>query len=120
MEKSHKDILTRLRKNIIDDLDVDNDIILPLRKEYNILSDDDIKDIYIGTTKEERAGNLLDILPRYVCMYIHIHTYIYIYTFFTHTYTHIHIRAYIMQSYMFYFNVIALTNDTSNYISQVI
>jgi len=116
MEKSHKDILIRLRKNIIDDLDVDNDIILPLRKEYNILSDDDVKDIYIGTTKEERAGNLLDILPRYVCMYIHIHTYIYIYTFFTHIHTYTHYA----KSYIFYFNVIALTNNTSNCISQVI
>lgn len=65
MEKSHKDILTRLRKNIIDDIDVENDIIYPLRSEY-ILKEEDVRHIYIGTTREERAGNLLDILPRYV------------------------------------------------------
>lgn len=65
MEKSHRDILTRLRKNIIDDLDIDNDIIQPLRNEY-ILREEDIRHIYTGTTKEERASNLLDTLPRYV------------------------------------------------------
>ncbi|KAL0120735.1 hypothetical protein PUN28_008418 [Cardiocondyla obscurior] len=63
MEKSHKDILIRLRKNIIDDLDVDNDIIQPLRNEY-ILREEDIRYIYTGSTKEERASLLLDILPR--------------------------------------------------------
>ncbi|XP_018369153.1 PREDICTED: apoptotic protease-activating factor 1-like isoform X2 [Trachymyrmex cornetzi] len=62
MEKLHKDILIRLRKNVIDDLDVDNDIIQPLRNEY-ILTEDHIKNIYIGATKEERAAKLLDILP---------------------------------------------------------
>ncbi|KYN15354.1 hypothetical protein ALC57_12403 [Trachymyrmex cornetzi] len=64
MEKLHKDILIRLRKNVIDDLDVDNDIIQPLRNEY-ILTEDHIKNIYIGATKEERAAKLLDILPLY-------------------------------------------------------
>ncbi|KAL6265324.1 hypothetical protein P5V15_002125 [Pogonomyrmex californicus] len=63
MEKSHKDILARLRKNIIDDLDVDNDVVQPLRLEY-ILREDDLKRIYAGATREERAANLLDILPR--------------------------------------------------------
>ncbi|XP_071562800.1 uncharacterized protein [Temnothorax nylanderi] len=63
MEKSHRDILTRLRENIIDDLDIDNDIIQPLRNEY-ILRQEDIKQIYSGATKEARAGWLLDILPR--------------------------------------------------------
>ncbi|KYM96416.1 hypothetical protein ALC62_12922 [Cyphomyrmex costatus] len=62
MEKLHKDILSRLRKKIIDDLDVDNDIIQPLRNEY-ILTEDHIRKIYIGVSKEERAGKLLDILP---------------------------------------------------------
>ncbi|KAG5314620.1 APAF factor, partial [Acromyrmex insinuator] len=62
MEKLYKDILIRLRKNIIDDLDVDNDIIQPLRNEY-IITEDHIKNIYIGATKEERAAKLLDILP---------------------------------------------------------
>jgi len=116
MEKAHKDILIRLRKNIIDDLDVNNDIIQPLRNEY-ILREEDVKDIYIGATKEERASNLLDILPRYV--YTHIHTYIYIYIyilFYSLFYSYTHYA----KSYIFYFNVIALTNDTSNYISQVI
>lgn len=69
MEKSHKDILTRLRRNIIDDINIDNDIIQPLRTEY-ILKEEDIRNIYIGASREERAGNLLDILPRYVFMYI--------------------------------------------------
>lgn len=65
MDKPHKDILTHLRKNIIDDLDVDNDILQPLRNEY-ILREEDIRHIYTGGTKEERAAILLDILPRYV------------------------------------------------------
>lgn len=69
MEKAHRDILVRLRRNIIDDLDIDNDIIQPLRNEY-ILREDDIRSIYIGATKEDRAGNLLDILPRYVYLFI--------------------------------------------------
>lgn len=69
MEKAHRDILVRLRRNIIDDLDIDNDIIQPLRNEY-ILREDDIRCIYIGATKEDRAGNLLDILPRYVYLFI--------------------------------------------------
>jgi len=69
MEKLHKDILIHLRKNIIDDLDVDNDVIQPLRNEY-IITEDHIKNIYIGATKEERAAKLLDILPLYAYLYI--------------------------------------------------
>ncbi|XP_011155807.2 apoptotic protease-activating factor 1 isoform X1 [Solenopsis invicta] len=63
MEKSHRDILIRLRKNIIDDLDIENNIIQSLRDE-NILKEEDIKCIYMGLTKEDRTCNLLDILPR--------------------------------------------------------
>ncbi|XP_012525104.1 apoptotic protease-activating factor 1 isoform X2 [Monomorium pharaonis] len=63
MEKSHREILKRLRKNIIDDLDIDNDVLRPLRDEY-ILKEEDIKFVYMGETKEARAANLLDILPR--------------------------------------------------------
>ncbi|XP_067209405.1 apoptotic protease-activating factor 1 isoform X2 [Linepithema humile] len=62
MEKSHKDILYHLRSNIIDDVDIDNDIIQPLTSEY-ILTQENIKYIYSGATKQERAGILLNILP---------------------------------------------------------
>jgi len=65
MEKSHRDILIRLQKNIVDDLDIDNGIIQPLRNR-NILLQEDIEHIYTGATKEERACNLLNILPGYV------------------------------------------------------
>lgn len=77
MDKLHKDILIHLRKNIIDDLDVDNDIIQPLRNEY-ILTEDHIKIIYIGAIREERAAKLLDILPLYVylCIFRIVFTYI--------------------------------------------
>lgn len=63
MEVSHREILIHLRSEIIDDIDVDNDIVQPLRNEY-ILREDDVKTIYVGATKEERAGILLDILPQ--------------------------------------------------------
>jgi len=106
MEKLHKDILIHLRKNIIDDLDVDNDVIQPLRNEY-IITEDHIKNIYIGATKEERAAKLLDILPLYAYLYIYIFIYISCY-----------IRTYIMQKLtFFYFNVIAFTNNSSSCIS---
>ncbi|XP_011876259.1 PREDICTED: apoptotic protease-activating factor 1 isoform X2 [Vollenhovia emeryi] len=62
MERSHREILIRLRGNIIDDLDVDNDVIQTLRNEY-ILREEDVKHIYTGATKEERAIYLLDLLP---------------------------------------------------------
>lgn len=65
MEKFHRDILIQLRKNIVDDLDVDNDIIQPLRS-LHVLREEDVRRIYTGATKEKRACNLLDILPGYV------------------------------------------------------
>ncbi|XP_029674820.1 uncharacterized protein LOC115242566 isoform X2 [Formica exsecta] len=63
MEPAHQDILLHLRKDIIDDLDIDNDIVEPLASN-DILKTRDIQSIYTGATKEERAEKLLDILPR--------------------------------------------------------
>lgn len=75
MEPAHQDILLQLRKDIIDDLDIDNDIVEPLASN-DILKTRDIQSIYTGATKEERAEKLLDILPRYVSiffvLYLHI------------------------------------------------
>jgi len=72
MDAIHQDILLRLRMNIIEDIDVDNDIIQPLVSEY-VLKDEDVKYIYVGATKQERAEKLLDLLPQYVYFtYIHI------------------------------------------------
>ncbi|XP_011342861.1 apoptotic protease-activating factor 1 isoform X2 [Ooceraea biroi] len=63
MDVSHQDILSRLRMNIVQDLNIENGILQQLQSEY-ILKDDDIKYIYIGATKEERAERLLDLLPK--------------------------------------------------------
>lgn len=71
MDTSHKDILLRLRTNIVADLDVNNDIIRPLMSEY-ILKDHDVKYIRVGVTTEERAERLLDLLPEYV-YFIFVH-----------------------------------------------
>jgi hypothetical protein len=72
MDTTHQDILLRLRMDIIEDIDVDNDIIQPLVSEY-VLKDEDVKYIYIGATKQDRAQRLLDLLPQYVYfIYIHI------------------------------------------------
>lgn len=65
MDRFHQDILRRLRKNIVDDLDVNNGIILPLTTEY-ILREEDVTDIRIGNTRQERVQILLDLLPRFV------------------------------------------------------
>lgn len=65
MEQFHQEILRKLRKNIIDDLDIENDILEPLTYN-NILKRNDIENIYTGASKEERAEKLLHILPRYV------------------------------------------------------
>ncbi|XP_043482771.1 apoptotic protease-activating factor 1-like isoform X2 [Leptopilina heterotoma] len=62
MEEIHCDILKKYRKAIVDDVDVNNEIIKPLRKE-NILTDDDVKRITNGTTLQERASILLELLP---------------------------------------------------------
>lgn len=62
METLHQDILHCLRNNIIDDVDIDNDIIQPLTSEY-ILTQENIRHIYTGATKQERAEILLEILP---------------------------------------------------------
>ncbi|XP_029154798.1 uncharacterized protein LOC114927905 isoform X2 [Nylanderia fulva] len=63
MEHSHQKILHHLRKNIIDDLNIDNNIVEPLTSQ-GILKTDDIQIIYTGVSNEERAEKLLDILPR--------------------------------------------------------
>lgn len=68
METAHQDILHLLRNSIIADVDIDNDILQPLRLEY-ILTQENIRCIYTGATKQERAGILLDILPLYVYLY---------------------------------------------------
>lgn len=80
MESSHKDILIRLRQNIIDDVDVYNGIIRPLASEY-ILKEEDVLHIGNGATKEDRAKILLDILPGY----LYFETFIVI---FTHAHLH--------------------------------
>ncbi|XP_019885106.1 apoptotic protease-activating factor 1 isoform X2 [Camponotus floridanus] len=63
MEQFHQEILRQLRKNIIDDLDIENDILEPLQRN-KILERNDIENIYTGVSKEERAEKLLHILPR--------------------------------------------------------
>lgn len=65
MEEIHCDILRKFHKAIIDDVDVNNEIIKPLRKE-NILDDENIKSILNGRTLKERASILLELLPQYV------------------------------------------------------
>ncbi|KAG7206909.1 hypothetical protein KM043_000802 [Ampulex compressa] len=62
MRKQHQEILRLLRNNIIDDMDVYNGIIRPLMAEY-ILREEDVKQISMGATKEDKAQILLDILP---------------------------------------------------------
>ncbi|KAJ8681851.1 hypothetical protein QAD02_017643 [Eretmocerus hayati] len=63
MDEKHKDILKRMRRNIVDDLDVFNGIIPPLTTEY-ILKEEDVDEIKRGGSREERAEILLDILPK--------------------------------------------------------
>lgn len=77
MESSHQDILKRLQKQIITDLDVNNGIILPLKTEF-VLNDIDVERINAGASYEQRAKILLDILPRYMPTDMH-------YLTFTHT-----------------------------------
>lgn len=74
MESAHREILTRLRSDIINDVDVNNGIINPLSTEY-ILREEDVNNIRAGKTKPEQAGILLDILPRYT----HLHVLLYVY-----------------------------------------
>ncbi|CAK9826161.1 Apoptotic protease-activating factor 1 [Anthophora retusa] len=62
MDKLHQKILKILRKNIVDDMDVHNGILKPLQSEF-ILTEHHITEIETGTTKEQKAGILLDILP---------------------------------------------------------
>jgi hypothetical protein len=69
MDQKHQDVLRQMRQNIVDDLDVYNGIILPLTTEY-ILREEDVNDIKRGKTKEERAQILLDLLPKYVSLYL--------------------------------------------------
>ncbi|XP_017794472.1 PREDICTED: LOW QUALITY PROTEIN: apoptotic protease-activating factor 1 [Habropoda laboriosa] len=62
MDKFHQNILKILRKNIVVDIDVHNGIIKPLQSEY-ILTEQHITEIETGTTKQQKAEILLDILP---------------------------------------------------------
>lgn len=62
MELKHQDVLKRMRQNIVEDLDVNNGIIIPLTTEF-ILRDEDVTEIKKGNTKPRRAEILLDLLP---------------------------------------------------------
>ncbi|XP_058791268.1 apoptotic protease-activating factor 1-like isoform X2 [Phymastichus coffea] len=63
MDQRHKDILSQMRQNIIDDLDVYNGIIGPLSTEF-VLKSEDVENINKGKTKQEKAEILLDLLPQ--------------------------------------------------------
>ncbi|XP_029055973.1 apoptotic protease-activating factor 1 [Osmia bicornis bicornis] len=62
MDKLHQSILKRLRNSIVADIDVYNGIIQPLKSEY-ILKAQDIADIDVAISKQQKAEILLDILP---------------------------------------------------------
>ncbi|KAK0174087.1 hypothetical protein PV328_007201 [Microctonus aethiopoides] len=62
MEISHREILNRLRDNIIEDLNVHNGIITFLLNKQ-ILNDSDVDKINVETTNPNKAATLLDILP---------------------------------------------------------
>ena len=62
MESIYKDIIQKLQNLIIDDVDINNGIILPLKTEY-ILKDDDISKIQTAGTREEQTQILLELLP---------------------------------------------------------
>lgn len=57
----HLNILRELRKKIIDDVDVRNNILCPLERQY-VLRKEDVEKINSGQTREARAKILLDIL----------------------------------------------------------
>ena len=63
MKEFHKEILLRLRENIVTTIDVNNHILEAL-KEPAILNDDLIQKIQAGTSNKEKAEILLDILPK--------------------------------------------------------
>lgn len=67
MEVSHREILNRLRDNIIEDIDVHNGIITFLLNEQ-ILNNNDVDQINVETTKSNKAATLLDILPKCVIL----------------------------------------------------
>lgn len=69
MDELHQHILRKLRKDIVHDMDVHNGIIKPLQSEY-ILTEQQIAQIENGTSKQQQAEILLDILPRYD-VYVH-------------------------------------------------
>lgn len=69
MDNLHRSILKVLRKGIVADMDVHNGILKPLQVEY-ILRDQHIAQIEAGISKQQKAEILLDILPRYVHIYI--------------------------------------------------
>ncbi|KAI4502395.1 hypothetical protein M0802_002307 [Mischocyttarus mexicanus] len=63
MEKLHQDILSELRENILNDMDVRNDVLSVLSAKY-ILKNEDIKCVESGRDLREKAQILLDILPK--------------------------------------------------------
>lgn len=63
MDKLHRDILGELRDKIVSDLDVYN-IIKKLQDEQ-VLGNEEVSEIELGESKQQRAQILLDILPRY-------------------------------------------------------
>ena len=71
MDELHQHILKKLRKDIVNDMDVHNGIIKPLQSEY-ILTEQQIAQIENGVSKQQQAEILLDILPRYD-IYIYIY-----------------------------------------------
>ncbi|XP_017884244.1 apoptotic protease-activating factor 1 isoform X2 [Ceratina calcarata] len=62
MDELHQHILKTLRRKIVADMDVHNNVIKPLQLR-DILTDQHITKIESGTSKERRAEILLDILP---------------------------------------------------------
>lgn len=106
MEQFHQEILCQLRKNIIDDIDIDNNILEPLTCNY-ILKRKDIENIYTGATKEARAEKLLDVLPRYVYIFL-----FYMCTCFNLSYTFL---PQLLFKFFILFLLINNNNHTCNY-----
>lgn len=63
MNSIHQHVLTKLEMDLINDLDVNNDIIGPLKSEY-ILKDEDVLLIQNAGGREEQVKALLNILPK--------------------------------------------------------
>lgn len=65
-------ILSHVKGQIIEDVDIDNNIVQQLKKQ-SILDENDIKYIYTGSTKPDRAKLLIELVKKYVfyvCIFI--------------------------------------------------